>query len=447
MPTNLTPLTLDEREACAALLQRIADDPRLIDDDERLKGLVARIHREGRRGSRLDKRDQVRQADRTVRGTAALARREQGVTPAIVSADGGEPDAARLRRPIPCYSCKGSYRDVHPFYHALCPTCAALNWAKRSQRADLSGRTALVTGARIKIGFEVALKLLRDGATVIATSRFPRDAARRFAAQPDAGEWRDRLQIAGLDLRFLGEVERFARNVAACDILIHNAAQTIRRPPAYYAPLIAAEREDLPRLASRWVASDIAPRLKEYALAAYSEHFPHGALDRDGEPLDARPINSWRLRVGEVETVEMAEAFVIGAMAPFVLTGALRPVMAASPHARRFVVSVSAMEGQFARASKTSFHPHTNMAKAALNMLTRTSAQDLAQSGIYLSSVDTGWVTDENPLPRREQTGFVPPLDPVDGAARVYDPIVQGVTREEVPPHGRFYKDYQPHDW
>ncbi len=437
----MEPLSETEKIACAELLQRIADMPSLIDGDERLKGLIARIHKEGRRGARLTARAGVRAVDARTRSTAALARREAGVTP--------EPqlptEPVLLQREIFCYCCKERFREVHFFYHALCPECAALNWEKRGQRVDLSGRVALVTGARIKIGFELTLKLLRDGATVLATTRFPCDAARRFAAQPDAEVWRERLQLFGLDLRFLPEVERFARQVPRLDILIHNAAQTIRRPPEYYAPLLAAEAAPLSIEAATFVQSD-APEAKLLSTnAAASAWFPAGALDRDGEPLDARPMNSWRLRLGEVEPVELAETMLIGALAPFVLTDALRPVLARSEFARRFVVSVSAMEGQFARKSKQHFHPHTNMAKAAMNMLTRTSASELAEDGIFLSSVDTGWVTDENPLPVRE-AGFIPPLDCIDGAARVYDPIVRGLTEPE-PPFGHFFKDYAPYAW
>lgn len=420
-----------QRALCAELLQRIADDPTVIDGDERLKGLIARIHKQGRRGARQAQRTAWRADDDATRRSAAMARRTDGVTPEVISAPGAP---SRYRRPATCYICKASYRDVHPLYHALCPDCAALNESKRNQRADLTGYTALVTGARIKIGFELTLKLLRDGASVIATTRFPRDAARRFAAQPDAAKWRDRLSLHALDLRFLPAVEAFAQRIERCDILIHNAAQTIRRPDAYYAPLIAAEVEALP---------EAAPTPDYDALAAC---FPPGQLDRDGQPLDARPENSWRLRLGEVETIELAETLLVGAMAPFVLTSALRPVLARSPHPKCFVVAASAMEGKFHRPYKTEFHPHTNMAKAALNMLTRTSAEDLARDRIYLNSVDTGWITDENPLPVRERTAFLPPLDCVDGAARLYDPIVRGLTDPE-PPYGQFYKDYAPTDW
>jgi NAD(P)-dependent dehydrogenase (short-subunit alcohol dehydrogenase family) len=108
------------------------------------------------------------------------------------------------------------------------------------------------------------------------------------------------------------------------------------------------------------------------------------------------------------------------------------------------------MEGQFYRNFKTTRHPHTNMAKAALNMMTRTSAADYESDGIHMNSVDTGWVTDEDPahIAARKvvEERFHPPLDIVDGAARIVDPITDGVnTGAHV--WGQFLKDYRPTDW
>ena len=226
------------------------------------------------------------------------------------------------------------------------------------------------------------------------------------------------------------------------DILINNAAQTIRRPPAFYQHLLAAER-GLPLLES-------GPEVLE-ELPDVADFFPVGRYDTDGQQLDTRPLNSWRLRLEDVDAVEVLEVQLINAVAPFLLNARLKPLLLRSPFARRFIINVSAMEGQFACESKTIFHPHTNMAKAALNMMTRTSAAGYAQDGIYMNSVDTGWVTDKNPLPRwthiQEACGFWTPLDATDGMARVYDPIVRGLIEESVSQFGRFLKDYAPHPW
>jgi len=148
-----------------------------------------------------------------------------------------------------CYSCKRRYRELHHFYSSFCPDCAAFNWAKRVQTADLTGRVVLVTGARVKIGFHIVLKLLRAGAHVIATTRFPRDAAERYAALPDFAAFSGRLRLHGVDLRDLPALEDFCalllRECPRLDAIINNACQTVRRPPAYYAPLLPRELQPL----------------------------------------------------------------------------------------------------------------------------------------------------------------------------------------------------------
>ncbi|HSM91690.1 MAG TPA: SDR family NAD(P)-dependent oxidoreductase [Anaeromyxobacteraceae bacterium] len=404
----------------------------------------------------------------------------------------GLPTAGELSEPRKCYVCKAPYRRLHPFYDQLCPACGDENFARRTASVDLRGRVALVTGARVKIGYQAAILLLRAGCHVVALTRFPRDAAARYAREPDFASWRDRLTIHGIDLRHTPSVELLCQRLDATlprlDFQLHNACQTVRRPPGFYAHLVEGEerplallpeaergllreyeafRETLDR--SRRAAGVASPALLSQAGsdadlllggAGGLELFPRGVLDQDLQQVDLRTHNSWRLALHEVPTLELLEVLLVNATAPFVMTARLKPLMlrarsapigtASSGDPAKHVVLVSAMEGQFYREHKTDKHPHTNMAKAALNMIVRTSAPDYARDSIYLNAVDTGWVTDEDPahLAARkvEEHAFSPPLDIVDGAARIVAPIFDGF-RTGKHPAGLFFKDYRPTPW
>ncbi|MGF1428309.1 SDR family NAD(P)-dependent oxidoreductase [Kitasatospora sp. LaBMicrA B282] len=388
--------------------------------------------------------------------------------------------AGILQRPRSCYICKGRYVEVDAFYHQLCPPCASNNRARRDQKADLTGRRALLTGGRAKIGMYIALRLLRDGAHTTITTRFPKDAIRRFKEMPDSADWLHRLKIVGIDLRDPAQVVALADAVAAegpLDILINNAAQTVRRSPAAYAELVAAEsaplpagqlpgheiigafgsggvdRPALPGQASGEREALTAQQVTSLALvtgSASPERIAAGtAIDAGGLVPDLVDTNSWVQTVNEVDPIELLEVQLCNSTAPFILVSRLRAALAASPARRKYVVNVSAMEGQFSRGYKGAGHPHTNMAKAALNMLTRTSAREMLETdGILMTAVDTGWITDERPHPdkmRLAEEGFHAPLDLVDGAARVYDPIVRGERGEDL--FGCFLKDFEPGNW
>ena len=400
--------------------------------------------------------------------------------PASAPANGTNGANARtLLQPRGCYVCKQRYVDVDAFYHQLCPACAAHNRARRDARTDLRGRRALLTGGRSKIGMYIALRLLRDGAETTITTRFPRDAARRFAAMQDSDEWLDRLNIVGIDLRNPAQVIALADEIGAdgpLDILINNACQTVRRTPQSYTLLAQAEAAPLPpgplppiraigpdgrtsALPAPAAAADAAPHwtptpqaLTALALSAGSaspERIAAGqAIDAGGLVPDLAADNSWSRHVDEVDPIELLEVQLCNQTAPFILVGRLRPALAASTARRTYIVNVSAIEGQFNRGYKGPGHPHTNMSKAALNMLTRTSAHELLSDGILMTSVDTGWITDERPHPTKMRLageGFHAPLDLVDGAARVYDPIVRGEAGEDL--YGCFLKDYEPAPW
>lgn len=465
----------EELEICLKVLQQISEAPAAISHhvseaaplEHRFKSLIAKIYKEGRKSSRRTERQRQQAEDRSLKETTLMVLSQRQQQPSAALSDASVNGNKTLSKPIHCYICKEPYTQVHFFYHLLCPKCAAFNYQKRNQHIDLSDRVALVTGGRIKIGYQNALRMLRDGAKVIVTTRFPQDAVRRYSSEADFTQWRDRLHIYGLDLRNIPAVEAFVRHLLdtepALNIIINNAAQTIKRPRAFYQHLL--EQELQPQEALTAEAQNLIPygtfhhpflledqpQYQGHLRAATSAYFPANTFDADGQQLDIRPTNSWLLKLDEISTIEMLEVQLVNAIAPFILNSQLKPLLMHSPFERRFIINVSAMEGQFNRDSKMPFHPHTNMAKAALNMMTRTSAADYARDGIFMNSVDTGWITDENPFPKKtrlqEDNGFYTPLDAIDGMARLYDPIVQGIENPATPLYGHFLKDYAPYPW
>lgn len=421
------------------------------------------------------------------------------IAPSMIELTGNEAEEApTLASPRNCYVCKTVFDKLHHFYDTMCTECGDFNYAKRFQTADLTGQVALVTGSRLKIGYHITLMMLRAGATVIATTRFPVDSALRFAKEHDFQDWGDRLKIHGLDLRHIPSVEIFCNFIEQqydrLDVLINNAAQTVRRPAGFYKHLMPNEDkpiEQLPPFAQELLADHDAclrelrslsdgvgkgqnknlpvtwhgkqlgiglsasaqlsqiPYSIDNSLTA-EEVFPDGKLDADLQQVDLRKTNSWRLKLGEIPTTEMLEVQLVNSVAPFVLCNRLVNLMKKDNTGMKHVINVSAMEGKFHQFHKEDRHPHTNMAKAALNMMTLTSASDFAKHGIYTNAVDTGWVTDEDPVElakrKEELHDFQPPLDIVDGAARVMDPLFDGINTGK---HwnGKFLKDYRPISW
>lgn len=462
-----------------------------------------------------------------------------------------EQEGIKLPKLRSCYVCKVRYRDLHPFYDQLCPPCAKLNFEKRHLKVDLSGKVAVVTGSRVKIGYQVCLKLLRAGCQVVATTRFPNSAAATYKNEKDFNEWKDNLCIYGLDFRDVVGLEAFTRflkmkhHEKGIDILINNACQTVRRPTGYYKPIIEKEANlwkdadqshkallesclefenvrrklliDEQRCSSRSVGlqptlesqkkipmlamnveteegnkvdspekevadeadTTVANKSEEVTapfestglshsaamsqmvilqddVGVSSKMLPPGMSDINGHQIDLRTTNSWLLKMDQVSTPELMECMFINAIAPFILNSRLQPLMTTPERPDRYIINVSAMEGKFYRY-KMPNHPHTNMAKAALNMLTRTSAEELAKKHrIFMNSVDTGWINDENPLERASKIAktnlFQTPIDEVDAAARIVDPIFVGVEIDNAGGkknklYGKFFKDFRETEW
>ena len=482
-----------------------------------LTGLVAKPERHDvsrmAKAFRRAKREAGKAHDRQVLASAGLRVQRQAAVYSPLwlerpkSHDATSPHAAPgphagpprpdLRQERACYVCKQPFVTTHRYYDAMCVSCGDFNYAKREQTADLTGQHALITGARVKIGFQASLKLLRAGAHVIVTTRFPVDAVQRYAQEPDFSGFAPRLQIHGLDLRHTPSVELFTRfvleRVPRLDHILNNACQTVRRPAGFFEHLLAREALPSSELPAAWrgplaaheelrhsvlgpahggsgegdvIATHTgdARRTAEGLLhsAALSQRryleedfrggealFPAGRYDEDLQQVDLREVNSWRLRLHEVGTPELLEVQLVNCIAPYILNARLKPLLLRTPGHHKHVVNVSAVEGQFYRSTKTDKHPHTNMAKAALNMMTRTGAADFVKDGIHMNAVDTGWVTDEDPAAhaaRKAELGFSPPLDIIDGAARIVDPIFAGqLTGAHV--WGQFLKDYKPAPW
>ncbi len=450
-----------------------------------------------KRVRRKEIRDAIAEADKAVVARTATGApdriddetRGNDLATSVVDA----PIAGELLKPRNCYICKQPYTLVDAFYHQLCPDCARFSHGKRTARTDLTGKRALLTGGRAKIGMHIALRLLRDGAHTTITTRFPRDAVRRFSALPDAGDWLHRLRVVGIDLRDPAQVIGLADSVAAqgpLDILINNAAQTVRRSPGAYSLLADAELQPLPdgplpemetfghtvdpHPQALQASVDSHPLLSVAALGARSQSRGTGAhrgrprTARDGTGLvlagEARGRHGdrrGRTRAGREPRQQLGAVRGSGRSAGDA-RGAARqhdravpahqPAagvdgrVAVAPEVRRERLRDGGTVLPALQGSRPPAHEHGEGRAEHADPYER--GEMLETDGILMTAVDTGWITDERPhytKVRLAEEGFHAPLDLVDGAARVYDPIVRGEAGEDI--HGVFLKDYEPSPW
>ena len=423
-----------------------------------------------------------------------------------------------------CYICKQKLGldNINNFYGSLCKKCGDYNYSFREMKLDFTGRIAIVTGGRIKIGYFIVKKLLSYGCKVITTSRFPKDTLFKYKADPEYDLWKDNLIIYPIDFRIIQSTMKFVeyikKNFAHVDFLINNAAQTVRRTTEYYEYLMPVEVKKLPKEDNKKIINNdylnIQNQLsenfeKEKSKSFESTDFNIVKIDLqkeskkkqiinslkslinesnkndndtyiplsviasqikimeekeqpkicimggEGQPYDfVEGKNSWNFELDEIPLEEFIEVQIINAWTPYYLCAKLKPLMMKSPFPDKYIVNVTAVEGIF-NHFKRSTHVHTNMAKAALNMLTRTCGKYLEKCGIYMTCVDTGWVSHMNEMnkiidneekDKSEYEMATVPLDELDGAMRVLHPIIEGIKNKKYF-SGILLKDYVKSKW
>ncbi|MBO6515488.1 MAG: SDR family oxidoreductase [Bacteroidia bacterium] len=445
-----------EWENCLHVLQQLKNNPLSNPDNEQFSTLLTKVHKTAKKQLRQAKEDQAKEADKPKIRETTITRNALNNVSNSYHQPQTETGYSKLENPGTCYSCNDRYELLHSFYHRLCPRCAEFNFAYRSLCLDLSDRRIILTGGRVKIGYATALRLLRNGAHVTVTTRFPALALEQYQKENDYSQWKNRLTVYGLDLRNLAAVEDFVRFYTAqnnrLDALINNAAQTIRYPDAYYQPLVSEEAKLLDSGLRASLSPNQTPVLDNASVALLSSSGEFGnriALNRFGQPVDYRDKNSWNSLLEEVPTQEMLEVNLINHIAPFMLIQQLTPLLETCPANERFIINVTSSEGQFSYPNKNAYHPHTNMTKAALNMLTRTSAMSYAKRKVYMTSVDVGWVSTgahEEKRKKQFESGKIPPLDSVDGASRILHPLHEAI-ENKLYLSGVLLKDFKTVEW
>ena len=392
-----------------------------------------------------------------------------------------------------CYICKKIFKidEIHKFYTNLCKKCGDYNYSFREMTFDWEDRIAIITGGRVKIGFNIAIKLLSYNCKVLITTRFPKDALLRYQSHPNYDLWKKNLFIYPIDFRFIDSTVKFIQFIEKTfpyvDFLINNAAQTIRRNTDYYKYLLSIENktlndedtiiiknsyqtlslknnlenlitdESLVKISSNNINQEIFPLsviASQFKIIEEKYQPIKTIIGFDGQPYDfSKEKNSWQLEIDEIPFQEFLEVQIINTWTPYYLCVKLKPLLEKSPFKDKYIVNVSSIEGIFNSIRRSSFHPHTNMAKAALNMMTKTCGSYYKKSKIYMTSVDTGWVSPMNNagVVFKKKDNFENeiknlPLDEIDGAMRVLFPIIEGIVNKKYL-YGILLKNYTQVNW
>lgn len=334
-----------------------------------------------------------------------------------------------------CLICKERNID----YYGICPACKIMNENVKNTHIDLSGYTVVVTGARVRIGYVTSLRLLREGANVIGITRFPHIALENYKKELDYPQFKDRLKLIGFDLmqihlldNLIAKIESYCPN--GLDILINNSAQTIRKAPEYYLKRIEMENRlqlETTQESSKSLVA-ITPLTKE--LLTQCVAVPN---------VELNDYNSWVAKPEDIHPKEMLEVQLINVTAPFFLSTKLKDLMLKSKNLNKFIINVSSVEGRFNQNIKLSRHIHTNMAKASLNMMTHSLANDYSKDRIFVYSCDPGWVTSQFPTDFENNKNFKPYLTLEDGACRLCYPIYLHLNDINIKDSGSQYKDYK----
>jgi len=447
--------TKEEWQSCLKVLDILKDNPFENPDNRRFGTLVTKIHKKARKINRTQTYSTKKASDLGILKESEISK--NALANHTVYEEGNEKKEQRfsqLNIPKNCYCCNTSYMWAHSFYNRLCPTCADINYRNRFKRVDLTNRNVILTGGRVKIGYATALKVLRSNANLTVTTRFPASALSQFKEEKDYDVWKERLTVYGLDLRNLKAVETFVmfykEEHGALDILINNAAQTIKYTTDYYTPLILKEQQTLEQLKHNpYLIENSTQVIENVPVLTDAQHNRYYAVNRFGQPMDNRTKTSWNSTLEEVDMNELLEVNLINQISPYYLIKEFTPLFRASEFEKKFIVNVTSSEGQFSYSNKSIFHPHTNMTKAALNMLTRTSASEYEAYGIYMNAIDVGWVStgaQEELRQKQFEEGYIPPLDPVDGASRILVPIAEAL-EDKSNPVGKLIKNYVIEEW